>query len=128
MKVGMDMVAAMCDLYKISPDWLLLSRGSNIFRKNGELPPIWIDDDNLTSNLPEDFISENDIIDSLPDSSPGNQILMKLLKDKDDEIGNLREEIGRLKEHIVQLEREKNVISESFQNTPKILSQSQADL
>lgn len=38
------------------------------------------------------------------------------------------EEIGRLKERIAQLEREKNVVEESFQTAPRELSKSTVDL
>nr|DAT85533.1 MAG TPA: structural protein [Caudoviricetes sp.] len=50
------------------------------------------------------------------------------LNEKDNEIGRLHEDIGRLKERIVQLEREKNDSSASYQTAPKELSKSPLDL
>ena len=34
MKAGADMLAIICDYYFVSPDWLLMSRGDNIFRNS----------------------------------------------------------------------------------------------
>lgn len=50
MKAGTDMIATMCDLYNVSPDWLLMSRGDNIFRASSIKPKIWIDDEDLKVN------------------------------------------------------------------------------
>lgn len=52
MKVGIDMIAKMCDSYGVSPDWLLLSRGNEVFRRTIK-PKIWIDDDDLSMNYIE---------------------------------------------------------------------------
>ncbi len=51
-----------------------------------------------------------------------------MIDDRDNKIGDLREDIGRLKERIAQLEREKNVSLESLQTAPKELSPSTLDL
>ena len=55
-------------------------------------------------------------------------ILQRMIDDRDNKIGDLREDIGRLKERIAQLEREKNVSLESLQTAPKELSPSTLDL
>ena len=46
MKVGLDMVSRMCDLYKVSPDWLLMGRSNRVFR-NTTIPKYWVDDCDL---------------------------------------------------------------------------------
>ena len=46
MKVGVDMIAKICDWYYVNPDWLLMGRGNNIFRKSCQLEPYFIEDDN----------------------------------------------------------------------------------
>ncbi|WP_285822157.1 MULTISPECIES: helix-turn-helix domain-containing protein [Bacteroidales] len=46
MKVGLDMVARMCDLYNVSPDWLLMGRSNRVFR-NTTIPKYWVDDCDL---------------------------------------------------------------------------------
>lgn len=61
---------------------------------------------------PEQYIKEGkveikDEDDSVADNnSEPHGILLRLLKEKDSEIGNLREDIGKLKERNAQLERE----------------------
>lgn len=43
-----------------------------------------------------------------PTTATAPEWVVKLLKEKDDTIGNLREEIGRLRERLEQLQRETN--------------------
>lgn len=125
MKAGTDMLAILCDFYKVSPDWLLMSRGNNVFRENADMPKYWVDDDDLTSVYPsESQPKENPVQASTTSSEP----LLALIKDKDNVIREQAEEIGRLKERIAQLEREKNVSEESFQPAPRELSRSTVDL
>ena len=50
MKAGIDVIARMCDLYRISPDWLLLSRGYKMFRDDYSMPVICVNDDPSTLN------------------------------------------------------------------------------
>lgn len=54
MNVGVDMIATLCDLYRISPDWILMSRGNNMFRETYKMPKIWVDDEpsDLDTTLP----------------------------------------------------------------------------
>lgn len=48
MKVGIDMVAKICDFYNIDPNWVLMGRGNHIFRDPGYEPePYNIDSDAL---------------------------------------------------------------------------------
>ena len=125
MKAGTDMLAILCDFYKVSPDWLLMSRGNNVFRENADMPKYWVDDDDLTCVYPsESQPKENPVEASTAPSEP----LLALIKDKDKVIREQAEEIGRLKERITQFEREKNVSEESFQPVPRELSKSTVDL
>lgn len=123
MKAGTDMLAILCDFYKVSPDWLLMSRGSNIFRENADMPKYWVDDDDLTSIYPSESKSEKKEVDNSTTLEP----LMALIREKDNIIREQAEEIGRLKERIAQLEREKNEPTASYQDAPRELSTSPAD-
>ena len=105
MKAGTDMLAIMCDFYKVSAEWLLMSRGNNIFRENPNLPKYWVDDDDLTSIYPSES--------SMPQktsSLSGDDPFLALIREKDDIIRSQAEEIGRLKERVEQLEREKTTM------------------
>lgn len=58
---------------------------------------------------PEQYIREGKIEvkdDDADNNNEAHNILLKLIKEKDSEIGNLREDIGKLKERNSQLERE----------------------
>ena len=101
MKVGVDMIAIMCDYYKVSPDWLLMSRGDNIFRET-PMPKIWVDDEDLKSVYPNDT-EKSTKKNSPQDASP----LLELIREKDILIREQAEEIGQLRERIAQLQREK---------------------
>lgn len=47
MKVGIDVVAKVCDWYGIDPYWVLMGRGNHIFRDPDYEPePYYIEDDN----------------------------------------------------------------------------------
>lgn len=113
MKAGTDMIAILCDFYKVSPEWLLMSRGNNIFRKDAQLPKYWIDDDDLTSIYPSDKIAPSS--DYAQTADP----FLILIREKDETIRQQAEDIGKLKERIAQLEREKNVSGVSFQSAPQ---------
>ncbi len=124
MKAGTDMLAFLCDFYKVSPDWLLMSRGNNVFRENANMPKYWVDDDDLTSIYP----SENTTQKESSLKSASSEPLMELIREKDSIIREQAEELGRLKERISQLEREKNDSSASYQTAPMELSKSPVDL
>lgn len=104
MKAGTDMLATMCDLYNVSPDWLLMSRGDNIFRASSIKPKIWIDDEDLKSKLPDtqEETEEKPLVQDKTFTP-----LLELIKDKDTTIREQAEEIGRLKEQIRQMTIEK---------------------
>lgn len=124
-KPSFDFLEKVCANANISAEWLLMGKGEMAmdmfeFRKG---PMVFHSD-------PEQYIKEGreEISDETETSqvSPkseskidqdkvGNEMLLILLKDKDETIGNLREDIGRLKERITQLEREKNEPEESLQ-------------
>lgn len=106
-KPSFDFLEKVCANANISAEWLLLGKGEMAmdmfeFRK----PMI------LHSN-PERYLQEGykEITESEPSKEADNQnseayqILLQLLKDKDCEIGNLREEIGRLKAENSEIKR-----------------------
>lgn len=84
MKVGVDMIARMCDFYDVSPDWLLLSRGNNVFRQMAK-QAIWVDDDNLNM----DKTSEETTMEVPPNvtsiSPTEESIIYKMYKDEKEE-------------------------------------------
>lgn len=104
MKVGVDMIAIMCDFYKVSPDWILMSRGDNIFRET-PLPKVWVDDEDLKSILPDDTNKRSTSIQ--PNSNFDTTPFLELIREKDTIIREQAEEIGQLRERIAQLQREK---------------------
>ncbi len=122
MKAGTDMLAIMCDFYKVSAEWLLMSRGNNIFRENPNLPKYWVDDDDLTSIYPSESQKPQKT-----SSISGAEPFLALIREKDDVIRSQAEEIGRLKERVEQLEREKNDYALSSQTIPKELEISPTD-
>lgn len=101
MNVGIDMIARMCDFYEVSPDWLLLSRGNNVFRRSPK-QTIWIDDENLDmdSKITEEISIEN----TTPLSPEQESIIYKMYKEKDAKVEELLKENARLEERIRQLE------------------------
>ena len=104
MKVGVDMIAIMCDFYKVSPDWILMSRGDNIFRES-PLPKIWVDDEDLKSVPPDD--TNNKSASNQANSNFDSTPFLELIREKDNIIREQAEEIGQLRERIAQLQREK---------------------
>ncbi|MDO4209117.1 MAG: S24 family peptidase [bacterium] len=46
MKVGVDIIAKICDWYYVDPDWLLMGRGNKIFKNGTQRKPYFIEDDN----------------------------------------------------------------------------------
>lgn len=115
MNVGIDMIARMCDFYGVSTDWLLLSRGNNVFRRMDK-QAIWIDDENLNMECAEDEITDNKIVidatsNATPISPTEESIIYKMYQDQlkaaqgeKEENKALIEEIGGLKERIRTLE------------------------
>lgn len=122
MKAGVDMLAVLCNYYYISPDWLLMSRGDNIFRKSERLPPVVIyDGDNETPSY-LNIKSTKSTTDTHVDNANNDSFtapLMQLIKDKDITIKEQAEEIGCLKEQIRQLtiEKEKHVSDAATSHT-----------
>lgn len=114
MKVGVDMIAIMCDFYKISPDWLLMSRGDNVFRDT-PMKKIWVDDEDLKSVYPDD-ISVTPKKEVHQDPSP----FLDLIREKDTVIREQAEEIGRLREKIKQLEQLKNASTANTEHTANV--------
>ncbi len=103
MNAGVDMIAIMCDYYHVSPDWILMGRGNNVFR-HSELPKYWIDDDDLDIEYHGHGESINSV--SQPDKVSVAPF-MDLIHEKDNVIREQAEEIGRLKARIEELERRK---------------------
>ncbi len=124
MNVGIDMIARMCDYYDVSPDWLLLSRGNNVFRRMDK-QAIWIDDDNLNMKYTENSMSdsknsEEPTMGVTPNTTPispvEESIIYKMYKEKEAKIEELNakmlsmsEEIGRMKAQLSQYQPENQI-------------------
>ena len=106
MKVGLDMIARMCDFYKVDPDWLLMGRGNNVFRTT-PMAKYWVDDGDLNTDY--NNITSTEESESGAKTVEDNEAIIKpfisMIANKDMEIGNLREEIGRLKARNEELEK-----------------------
>lgn len=113
MNVGVDMLAIMCDFYRVSPDWLLMSRGNNVFRTT-ELPKIWVDDEDLNNRIPKEDSNPITGTHKPTEIAP----FLDLIQKKDEVIREQAEEIGQLKERVAQLERGKAANSSSAQDAP----------
>lgn len=119
MNVGIDMIAKMCDFYGVSPDWLLLSRGNNIFRRVIK-QAIWVDDENLNmeytgGEVPDSETSEESKLRYTPNAtiiSPTEEsIIYKMFKDEKEE----KEKLVKEKEaKIDQLQAELRLMSEEL--------------
>ena len=106
MKVGIDMIAKICDWYEVDPYWVLMGRGRHIFRNpNYEPEPYNIDIDNLDrryytnkETIPAGPISET-IQESTKQEITGMAAIFynKTLEQA--------EEIGQLKARIKDLEQ-----------------------
>lgn len=111
---GSDMLVKILTIYpNLSAEWLLRDEGSMLRDGATHKKP--------GHNTPKEKNEEQQ--EQLPPD-----ILQRMIDDRDNKIGDLREDIGRLKERIAQLEREKNVSLESLQTAPKELSPSTLDL
>lgn len=110
MNVGIDMIARMCDFYQVSPDWLLLSRGNNVFRRSPK-QTIWIDDEDL--DMDSKITEETAIENTAPLSPEQESIIYRMYKEKDAKVEELLKENARLEERIRQLEsKDKNSAEE----------------
>lgn len=106
MKAGVDMLAIMCNMFFVSPDWLLMSRGANIFRDSEKLPPIVLTEEVSVAPFLEDKEPENET--SHPQKGDNFAIapLLELIREKDGTIREQAEEIGQLREQLAQARRE----------------------
>lgn len=122
MNVGIDMIARMCDFYEVSPDWLLLSRGNNVFRQMAK-QTIWVDDDNLNMEYTESEMLNSEISkkntmettpNTIPISSAEESIIYKMYQDdkadwkaekekKETQINYLQSELLAAKEELATL-------------------------
>lgn len=119
MNVGIDMIAKMCDFYGVSPDWILLSRGNNVFRRVIK-QAIWVDDENLNmeymkGEMPDSETSEESKLGYTPNAtqmSPTEEsIIYKMFKDEKEE----KEKLVKEKEaKIDQLQAELRLMSEEL--------------
>lgn len=107
-KPSFDLLVKVCSNANISAEWLLLGNGE-LFTDMVELRKIPM---SFHSN-PERYIEEGKVeitdepaqISSQSDSTANQELLLRLLKEKDEEIGNNREEIGRLKAELAETKK-----------------------
>ena len=109
MKVGVDMIAKMCDWYYVDPEWVLMGRGNKIFKNNTTREPYFIEDDEIEldriwHNSEEIEPEDKRSADIAPILTAENSLLREQNKDKDVTIQQQAKEIGRLEQRINDLE------------------------
>lgn len=125
-KPSFDFLYKVCANANISAEWLLMGTGEMIWDMLNprKVPMVFHSNPERYIQEGKEEIKDEDITSQSPSSTDsdtiqnneGNKILMSLLKEKDKEIGNNREEIGRLKARMEQLERE---LAEARAATPQ---------
>lgn len=129
MKVGIDMIAKICDWYSVDPYWVLMGRGNHIFRDPEYNPePYSIDDDDLDrhyytkkEDMKGDRIAKVPINERKKDEKTESEItgMAAIFYEKTLEQA---EEIGLLKARIKELEQrlEKTAVGASTGNTANV--------
>ncbi len=119
MKAGIDMAAYICEYFDISPDWLLLSRGS--YFRTAPAPSIFISEGPGSTEYKQHLQNYRDYLSHQANDTK-SETLLTLIKDKDQTIRDQAEEIGRLKEQIRQMtiEKEKHVSDASISGTANV--------
>lgn len=118
-KPSFDFLYKVCANANISAEWLLMGKGEMLWDmlEPRKVPMVFHSNPELYIQEGKTEITDEDTASESPsnadldtnqsnEGNEGNRILMNLLKEKDKEIGNNREEIGRLKARIEQLEGE----------------------
>lgn len=110
MKVGVDMIAKICDWYYVSPDWLLMGRGSRIFRNTPREPYFIEDENNLDRryHTEETDESQQDTQDpklaeaqtALNERSALADMFYKKTLEQAEQIGLLKARIKELEQHL----------------------------
>lgn len=107
MKVGIDMIAKICDWYEVDPYWVLMGRGNHIFRDpNYEPEPYSIDTDDLDRHY-------HTTTEATPATRPVNETKQEGTKQEITGMAAIfynktleqAEEIGQLKARIKDLEQ-----------------------
>ncbi len=96
MKVGVDMVAAMCEKYLVSAEWILTGRGDNLFRQTSQLPHGYEDEDDVPRKHPWNIESDAESDESKNADYPTDP-LVALIMEKDKVLMHQAELIGQLK-------------------------------
>lgn len=98
MNVGSDTLAFLCDNYKISPDWLLMGRGSNMFRQD-LLPAYWIEDEDHPLNTDSSITMKTSAeIEHGKPNDLQNSGLVAIIREQAEEIGRLKEQVRQLRQ------------------------------
>lgn len=79
MKVGVDMIAKICDWYYVDPDWLLMGRGNSIFKKSTQREPYFIEDEN---NLDRKWRPDDEVEKSKEQTTAHNTELEATIKER----------------------------------------------
>lgn len=118
-KPSFDFLVKVCANANISAEWLLMGTGEmamDMFEVRKTPMVFHQNPERYIEEGKKEITNESESLRTLSDSesatnrrSEANEILLRLLKEKDNEIGALRENIGKLKARIEELEREKSV-------------------
>lgn len=96
MKVGVDMVAAICEKYLVSAEWILTGRGDSIFRITSQLPHGYDDEDDVPRTHPWNKETEAESEESKNAPYPTDPLVV-LIMEKDKLLMHQAELIGKLK-------------------------------
>lgn len=95
MNAGTDLMALLCSKYSVSPEYILMGEG-DIFKNKQSSKPISEHYDTNSDN-------KNNDNETIKQESPIN-ILLSIIREKDNKLQEQAEEIGRLRERVEQLE------------------------
>ncbi len=118
-KPSFDILEKVCANANISAEWLLMGKGELFFDmiEGRKLPMSYHHNPERYIEEGKTEITEDEEVPKVTSNDDSNteqtseshKVLLDLLKDKDKEIGDLRESIGRLKARIEELERNARV-------------------
>lgn len=119
MKVGIDMVAKICDWYDVDPYWVLMGRGNHIFRDPNYKPePYHIDDNNsldrryhTSKENTEDklFVNEHANNESNSEITGIAELFYNKTLEQAEEIGKLKARIKDLEQRLGKTADDANI-------------------
>ena len=95
MNAGTDLMALLCSKYSVSPEYILMGEGDMFKNKQSSRP--------ISEHYDVNLDNKNSDNETIKQESPIN-ILLSIIREKDNKLQEQAEEIGRLRERVEQLE------------------------